>query len=198
MSRARLQLAPSSLPLPLTWEKLAGFGSSLPKEGGGRGCSAGAGPAGSPYSPLSSEEERDPPVPPLQLPGAQPMGSIRAVVGIYFSAGARQGTRINNPWVLKGAARWFYCTVKLILTSRPYVYTRIYVHMFSVRASKQCPPPSPNSGHVAGPKSRDVIVWRDMLWRRTETRLRGTLHTPPRPALVKRSMICICHRFNMS
>lgn len=89
---------PSSLPPPLTWGKLSEFGPSLPKEGGCRGCSAGAGPD----FPPSSEEERDPPVPPLQLLGAEPSGSIWAVVGNYFSDTARQGTRINNSWVLKG------------------------------------------------------------------------------------------------
>lgn len=47
-----------------------------------------------------------------------------------FSDAARQGMGINDPWVLKAAARWFYCTVK---TSRKvairlfgYLYTCVF------------------------------------------------------------------------
>lgn len=99
-----------------------------------------------PRGPLASfpPRERDPtarpPTPPLRrAPVPNRCAPCSPGRSGDFSDAARQETRINNPRVLKGAARWFYCTVKTSprKTHRTSIHGFIYVCFLYVHPKKK-------------------------------------------------------------
>lgn len=118
--------SPPLLPPPATHvEKTRRIWPTAAKRGAGavalesarRGAPASSPPKG----------ERDPPEPP-RLAGSRTDAPGSPGRGGGFSDAARQGTRTNNPRVLKGAARWFYCTVK---TSPRKLAVRLYTYLYT-------------------------------------------------------------------